>query len=527
MQQSGEYYTFLAKKARNFQCPGPRALVAAAGARFRRARRSALLALRACVARRRSTTSRPSPTDAARSAGHDARTRLAHDRARRPRHHRLPERRRRRGLDDRGPATSRGPRRRQGPHRAAGTARGDPVRAPPATRASCGARSAAAAIPSTCRRARSRPSRPSARRSALRRRRAARRRDRARCSLIARRVAALLARASPARGLARHVDRDRRACSSVALRRALDRPRRRRPDLGRGRQLGGRPQLRHQSALARLPRALVDLELRAPAGDEVPRRHRRAVRRRLRPGARALGDLDRRSAARCSCRSARGSTRCASACSPAAIAALLPPLVAHGQIVGHESPTVLWWSLAILLALGVARRSERAPHARARLAWSASSLGLAVASRFVNGLARSAVLAIVDHQRAQRTAPRAALVEAPRDAARSRSSRSTRVWPRLWLHPIARCARRSRSSSQPHALEPFLGALTNHPGPHYFLVYLARDAAARLILARRRSRTSCARAASATARALDHARVVRRPARRRRSRRCARTACAT
>jgi 4-amino-4-deoxy-L-arabinose transferase-like glycosyltransferase len=36
-----------------------------------------------------------------------------------------------------------------------------------------------------------------------------------------------------------------------------------------------------------------------------------------------------------------------------AIATLLPPMVAHGQIVGHESPTVLWWSLAILLALGV------------------------------------------------------------------------------------------------------------------------------------------------------------------------------
>ena len=37
----------------------------------------------------------------------------------------------------------------------------------------------------------------------------------------------------------------------------------------------------------------------------------------------------------------------------AVIAALVPPLVAHGQIVGHESPTVLWWSLGVLLALGV------------------------------------------------------------------------------------------------------------------------------------------------------------------------------
>ena len=37
----------------------------------------------------------------------------------------------------------------------------------------------------------------------------------------------------------------------------------------------------------------------------------------------------------------------------AIIAALLPPLVAHGQIVGHEAPTVLWWSLGILLALTI------------------------------------------------------------------------------------------------------------------------------------------------------------------------------
>src|SRR5258706_5785327 len=84
----------------------------------------------------------------------------------------------------------------------------------------------------------------------------------------------------------------------------------------------------------------------------------------------------------------------------AAIAALLPPLVAHGQIVGHESPTVLWWSLGILLALGVhddlpedyagARRSIRI-----RLVAVGVAIGVAFASRFVSGLLGPLCLVIV------------------------------------------------------------------------------------------------------------------------------------
>jgi len=74
----------------------------------------------------------------------------------------------------------------------------------------------------------------------------------------------------------------------------------------------------------------------------------------------------------------------------ALIATLLPPMVAHGQIVGHESPTVLWWALGILLALGVhdyLPSDERGLRAlRFRLAWIGVVIGVAIASRFVNGL---------------------------------------------------------------------------------------------------------------------------------------------
>ena len=46
------------------------------------------------------------------------------------------------------------------------------------------------------------------------------------------------------------------------------------------------------------------------------------------------------------------------------------------------------------------------------------------------------------------------------------------VWPRLWLHPISSLKLSLDKLSQPHSPEPFLGAITNQPGPHYFLAYL-------------------------------------------------------
>jgi hypothetical protein len=153
------------------------------------------------------------------------------------------------------------------------------------------------------------------------------------------------------------------------------------------------------------------------------------------------------------------------------IASLLPPLVAHGQIVGHESPTVLWWSLAVLLALGVSDEPSSPARVRIRLAWVGVVIGVAVASRFVNGLVGPLALAIVIIQAPApqriRTAIEGALIM-PVAALLTFYA----LWPRIWFHPIEMMHASFIKLSQPHALEPFLGELTNHPGRDYFLVYL-------------------------------------------------------
>lgn len=161
----------------------------------------------------------------------------------------------------------------------------------------------------------------------------------------------------------------------------------------------------------------------------------------------------------------------------AAIAALLPPLVAHGQIVGHESPTVLWWSLGILLALGVDDDLPDEVHAakhviRRRLAWLGVVVGLAFATRFINGLLGPACLAIaVVRVRPAwwRQVLRDGLAIIPAVSALTLYV----VWPRLWAHPFAALAESFAKLNHAHSPEPFLGGITAHPGPHYFLVYLA------------------------------------------------------
>jgi 4-amino-4-deoxy-L-arabinose transferase-like glycosyltransferase len=160
----------------------------------------------------------------------------------------------------------------------------------------------------------------------------------------------------------------------------------------------------------------------------------------------------------------------------AAIATLLPPMVAHGQIVGHESPTVLWWSLAILLALGVHdylspddRKAART--LRIRLAWVGAAIGVAIGSRFINGLVGPLCAVIVVVQAPPRwrseTLRWGALVM-PLAAIAT----VYLVWPRLWAHPLAGLADSLHKLDRGHGTEPFLGAVTAHPGPHYFAVYL-------------------------------------------------------
>jgi 4-amino-4-deoxy-L-arabinose transferase-like glycosyltransferase len=160
----------------------------------------------------------------------------------------------------------------------------------------------------------------------------------------------------------------------------------------------------------------------------------------------------------------------------AAIATLLPPMVAHGQIVGHESPTVLWWSLAILLALGVhdyLSPSDRkaARMVRVRLAFVGVAIGVAIASRFVNGLVGPLCAVIVVVQAPPRWRRETVVwgaIAMPLVAIATVYA----VWPRLWAHPLASLAGSFRKLDVDHGTEPFLGAVTGHPGPHYFAVYL-------------------------------------------------------
>lgn len=172
----------------------------------------------------------------------------------------------------------------------------------------------------------------------------------------------------------------------------------------------------------------------------------------------------------------------------AAIAALLPPLVAHGQIVGHEAPTVLWWSLGILMSLGVhdgieiidARRLARRT-LWLRLAAVGAVIGIAVASRFVNGLLGPLCVLIV-------------IVTAP-PAWRTHTLLSTpimvattvltfvAVWPRMWFHPIANLSASLKKLDVQHAAEPFLGTITNAPPPYYFVVYLVATLPVGILLA--------------------------------------------
>ncbi len=164
------------------------------------------------------------------------------------------------------------------------------------------------------------------------------------------------------------------------------------------------------------------------------------------------------------------------------IAALLPPLVAHGQIVGHESPALLLWAIPILLSLGVHDDRPERRTLVTRLAWIGAAVGIATASRFVNGFAGPLCAAIVVIQAPAvwrlRTVALGALTM-PLAAVLT----VYLVWPRLWLHPVANLDAAFAKLSMLHGTEPFLGEMTREPGGHYFAIYLAATAPIGVLIA--------------------------------------------
>ncbi|HSK05411.1 MAG TPA: glycosyltransferase family 39 protein [Kofleriaceae bacterium] len=168
----------------------------------------------------------------------------------------------------------------------------------------------------------------------------------------------------------------------------------------------------------------------------------------------------------------------------ALIAALLPPMIAHGQIVGHEAPTVLWWSLGILLALGVHdylpfdARGLRT--LRLRLAWVGIVIGVAISSRFVNGLLGPlcALIVVVQAPERWRKATLAwGAVLLPLLAVVTFYA----LWPRLWADPLGALGASLDRLDTRHGPEPFLGELTEEPARYYFAVYLAATLPAGLL----------------------------------------------
>jgi 4-amino-4-deoxy-L-arabinose transferase-like glycosyltransferase len=168
----------------------------------------------------------------------------------------------------------------------------------------------------------------------------------------------------------------------------------------------------------------------------------------------------------------------------AGIAALTPHLIAHSKIVGHEAPTMLLWTAAIWAALaahgGRTEAGRDAWRLPLQLALVGLLLGLAVSSRFVNGLLAPLLGLLL-------------LLYAPRGA-RARTLwlglaiipavallTSWAIWPRLWEAPIANLVESWERLRNPHAPAPYLGDITNTPARHYFAVYLVATAPAGIL----------------------------------------------
>jgi len=153
------------------------------------------------------------------------------------------------------------------------------------------------------------------------------------------------------------------------------------------------------------------------------------------------------------------------------LAALTPHLIAHGQVVGHEAVTVFFWALAPWLALRAHDKSDDAYSLHKRFAVLGIVLGLAVFSRYINGLLAPLIGLIL-------------LVQSPAEARKRTIGLGLgiiplvavltclAVWPRLWSEPILHLQESWAKLKQPHGAEPYLGVMTEHPGRSYFFVYL-------------------------------------------------------
>lgn len=166
----------------------------------------------------------------------------------------------------------------------------------------------------------------------------------------------------------------------------------------------------------------------------------------------------------------------------AALAAFTPHVIGHSMVVGHEAPTMFFWTLAIWLSLRAHEPSPDPFRLHKRFAVLGLVIGLAVFSRYINGLLAPLVGVIL-------------LVQAPPDQ-RVKTLRlgisiiplvavitCFLVWPRMWSDAFVHLEESWAKLKKPHGLEPYLGQMTNRPGASYFFVYLWATAPLGLLVA--------------------------------------------
>ncbi len=153
------------------------------------------------------------------------------------------------------------------------------------------------------------------------------------------------------------------------------------------------------------------------------------------------------------------------------IAAFTPRLIAHDQIVGHEAPSVFFWTVAVWLALK-AKERPKAIYALGVV------LGLAIGTRFTNLLCVPLALGIVVlHSPCVRSALAAFL------AASIGLVTFVATWPRMWTAPLAHLHQGWQLLNQQHLPEAYLGAVVQLPPWHYFPVYVLATAPLAVLLA--------------------------------------------
>jgi hypothetical protein len=152
----------------------------------------------------------------------------------------------------------------------------------------------------------------------------------------------------------------------------------------------------------------------------------------------------------------RETTICAGLC-----AALLPHLVAHGAIVGHETPSLFFGALAIWLAL------RDRPGLIGRLVLAGAAIGLAVATRYLNVVLVPVVMmaALVREPRG-RTALATAIVPAVAFAV------VVGVSPLLWRDLFHTWDAAQEIAKRPPSPEWLLGVRIHHAPKWYFALYL-------------------------------------------------------